>query len=977
MAAISQKISSIIGGVSQQPDTVKFTNQLRVCDNFYPDVATGLTKRPGLQAVNKLNNVADNGTWFTIFRDDQEKYIVQFSKAGALRIWNANNGQEQTINPIDAEATTYATHTEIKDLQMLQINDFIFVLNRSKIVEESLSESPVQNPYAFVAINTVAYSSTYTITLDGTPFAYVTPTTSTTQLNISDIVSNLTSSINANVNYVATALGNYIHIRRADNTDFSIDAKGGSTGVAIDAFKGSVTTVGQLPKQFINNIKIKVAASAETGTDDYWVIFKTNNNTSNGFGSWEETIAPETVLKINEETMPHVIIREADGTFTYRQLDEASALASAGSTSVSGIPSVVGINTATSGGHVVDEQFDAIGGSGTGLRLRVSRIKTLTTTINFLANNPNNYVRRTFSGVIFGNPVYSYSWYSNGNVVGNTSNTNPLVIGNVVRTINTSFETISGESRAGYAQVTTTTGVIEQVVIAQAGQGYIATETVTNVQGDIFEILTTDTSTLTGDESRLKYWKPREVGDTDTNPMPSFVGFPVDSISFFKNRIVFTSRQNVICSQAGDYFNFFASTVITIVDNDPIDLSAGSRKPIKLTEALSTANGLLLFGDNGQYILQTTTESFSPRTAEINLLSNYSMFEDVAPIDIGTSILFMEEGDKCSSVYEMAVNSSPGGKPDIIELTRLIPSYIPSAIFEFKSSQPAGLVALVSEQDKTNIYLYRYFQNGDTRISGWFKWIMPNPVEALDFDQDILYIVTKNGSNYILSTVSLITETPSESLLFEGEYLDVRLDYFDYNPTLIYDATADQTHICFKDGFESMDLQAVLIYLNPDQAGYFEEQSMQVDLSQPIGQRYFLTVDGDQTASRFAIGFKYEATAQLPAFYFVREETRALKDTVNIPTVNRIKVNSYNSGPYKTLVKATGRPDFTLTLPQITANVTAPNSIPLLRNAQATIPIFAKGNLFEFNLIADSPFPTAFTSLDWEGTYDNKGIQSL
>lgn len=977
MAAISQKISSIIGGVSQQPDTVKFTNQLRVCDNFYPDVATGLTKRPGLQAVNKLNNVADNGTWFTIFRDDQEKYIVQFSKAGALRIWNANNGQEQTINPIDAEATTYATHTEIKDLQMLQINDFIFVLNRSKIVEESLSESPVQNPYAFVAINTVAYSSTYTITLDGTPFAYVTPTTSTTQLNISDIVSNLTSSINANVNYVATALGNYIHIRRADNTDFSIDAKGGSTGVAIDAFKGSVTTVGQLPKQFINNIKIKVAASAETGTDDYWVIFKTNNNTSNGFGSWEETIAPETVLKINEETMPHVIIREADGTFTYRQLDEASALASAGSTSVSGIPSVVGINTATSGGHVVDEQFDAIGGSGTGLRLRVSRIKTLTTTINFLANNPNNYVRRTFSGVIFGNPVYSYSWYSNGNVVGNTSNTNPLVIGNVVRTINTSFETISGESRAGYAQVTTTTGVIEQVVIAQAGQGYIATETVTNVQGDIFEILTTDTSTLTGDESRLKYWKPREVGDTDTNPMPSFVGFPVDSISFFKNRIVFTSRQNVICSQAGDYFNFFASTVITIVDNDPIDLSAGSRKPIKLTEALSTANGLLLFGDNGQYILQTTTESFSPRTAEINLLSNYSMFEDVAPIDIGTSILFMEEGDKCSSVYEMAVNSSPGGKPDIIELTRLIPSYIPSAIFEFKSSQPAGLVALVSEQDKTNIYLYRYFQNGDTRISGWFKWIMPNPVEALDFDQDILYIVTKNGSNYILSTVSLITETPSESLLFEGEYLDVRLDYFDYNPTLIYDATADQTHICFKDGFESMDLQAVLIYLNPDQAGYFEEQSMQVDLSQPIGQRYFLTVDGNQTASRFAIGFKYEATAQLPAFYFVREETRALKDTVNIPTVNRIKVNSYNSGPYKTLVKATGRPDFTLTLPQITANVTAPNSIPLLRNAQATIPIFAKGNLFEFNLIADSPFPTAFTSLDWEGTYDNKGIQSL
>jgi hypothetical protein len=35
----------------------------------------------------------------------------------------------------------------------------------------------------------------------------------------------------------------------------------------------------------------------------------------------------------------------------------------------------------------------------------------------------------------------------------------------------------------------------------------------------------------------------------------------------------------------------------------------------------------------------------------------------------------------------------------------------------------------------------------------------------------------------------------------------------------------------------------------------------------------------------------------------------------------------------------------------------------------------AKGDQFEFELIADSPFQTAFTSIDWEGTYDNKGIR--
>ena len=971
MAAISQKINGLIGGVSQQPDTIKSSSQLRICDNYYPDVATGLTKRPGLQAINKLPNAAADGTWFTIFRDDQEKYLVEFTKAGALRIWNAETGAEQTVNPILPEATAYAVHVEQKDLQILQINDFIFVLNRAISVETSTDESIAQDPYAFVSINTVAYSSTYTITLDGTDFIYETSTTANDQLNVADIVTNLVNGINANPLYVAIGLGNHIYIRRLDNADFTIDAKGGNTGTAIEAFQGAVTVVGQLPKQFINNLKIKVAASADTGADDYWVIFKTNNNAANGVGTWEETIAPETILKLDEETMPHVIIREANGAFTYRQLDQASALASIGNTSVPGIPTSMGIVSALSGGHVVDEQFNAIGGSGTSLRLKVTKIKTTVTTVTFAASNPSNYVQRVKVGF-----SYSYNWYSNGIVIAVTSK-DKLTLGNVVFTRVGSFTTISGESRAGYTQTTTITGVIDEVIIAQAGQNYVSGEFVTNTQGDTFSILATNTSALSGDESRLEFWKPREVGDNKTNPLPSFVGFPVDSISFFKNRIVFTSRQNVICSQAGDYFNFFASTVITIVDNDPIDLSAGSTKPIRLTEALATSRGLLLFGDNGQYILETTTESFSPKTAEINLLANYSLFENVSPIDIGNSVLFMEENAKSSAVYEMAISENVGGKPTIVELTRLIPTYIPSAIYQFKASQAANTVALVSRQDPTEIYLYRYFQNGDTRISGWFRWTTPHPVEALDFDQDILYIVTKNDTNYLLSKVSLITDTPSDSILFEGEYLDVRLDYFDYNPLLIYDSIEDETHVCFKDGFETTDIQPVLIYLDPAEAGAFEEQQMQMDLTLNVGQRYFLTVPGNQTTSRFALGFKYEALAQLPAFYVVKDEARALKDTVNVPRISKLKVNSYNSGPYRAVIRASGRDEFSLQLPQITADNYSTNQLPIIRNAQSTIPVMAKGDQFEFELIADSPFQTAFTSIDWEGTYDNKGIKSV
>jgi hypothetical protein len=534
--------------------------------------------------------------------------------------------------------------------------------------------------------------------------------------------------------------------------------------------------------------------------------------------------------------------------------------------------------------------------------------------------------------------------------------------------------------------------------------------------------------------------------------MPSFVGYPVDAISFYKNRMVFTSRQNVICSQAGDYFNFFASTVITIIDSDPIDISASTLKPIRLKHAISAPQGLLLFGDNAQFLLSTTTEAFAPNTAEINLISTLSQTDRIAPIDIGSTYVFVEEGEKASSVYEMAV-SDGGRKPESIELTRLMPTYIPAAVVDMQASQSAGTLAILSKQEIRNLYLYRWFQNGDNRISGWFRWIMPSDVEFFTFDHDILFVVTKHGSNYVLSKMSLLTDTPAESLLFEGQYLDVRLDLFDYNPLVTYDLATDTSSICFKDGFEDLNLQTVLVYLNPDIAGYFQELTIQYDATKPVGQRYFLTRDGNEkaaggkctvdrlagsttatitcqfphrlvtgntitvltgvvpgdyavtvltnttftittvattlidfdkfvftsvnTASKFALGYKYEAMAQLPAFYVVKDEARAAKDTLNIPRVSRIKVNSYNSGPYRAVIRSDGRDDFELELPQINADNYQANNIPIIRNAQSTIPVMAKGDQFEFELIADSPFQTAFTSIDWEGTYNNKGINSL
>jgi hypothetical protein len=974
MAAISQKLANLVGGVSQQPDTVKFSNQLRTCDNYYPDFTLGLAKRPGLQAKGKLANAVADGTWFHIFRDDKEKYIFQFSKAGALKVWDANSGIQQTVNAVAAESVTYATHTSFADLATLQINDYTFILNRTKTVAQGATSSSAYTPFGFVNINTVAFNTDYVITIDGVTFTHTTPNNAggSTQNSVHTIIVALTAAINGNALYVATNVGNSILIRRANNADFSLKATGGTNGTAIEAFKEIVTSVSQLPREFFSDRRIKVEGSAESNSDDYWVVFvpSTAGQTS-GVGHWEETIAPSTVLGMDTTTLPHAVIREANGTFTYRQLDEASAIASAGTTVVTGIPTAVSITSATSGGHVVGEEFAATGGTGKNLRLRVDRVRTDTVTNSYAANS-SSYVAQ-----VEAEDTYKYNWYFAGSQIGQTETTaTSLTVGDITYVINTPFQSVSGQLRAGILSVQTKTGIIDAIAIIQAGQGYTASNNVFNASGDSFTINTVNTQNLEGDAFRLNYWKPRTVGAADTNPMPSFVGNTIDGISFFKNRIVFTSRENVVCSQAGDYFNFFASTVITIVDSDPIDISASSSKPIRFQHLLPIPRaGLLLFGDNAQYVLETTTEAFAPKTAEINRLSSFSLTDTISPIDVGPSYIFVEQGDKATAVYEMNIGDNVGGKPAVQELTKPLPYYIPAAIKNLKVSQAANTFAILSAQDTKSIYLYRFFNAGDTRYSAWFRWILPGTVESFDFDQDIMYVVTKQGSNYVLNTMSLLTETPSQSLLFEGQYLDVRLDYFDYNPTLVYKSATDTTRVCFKDGFDNSEEQPVLMYVNPAIAGYFEEQTLQYDATAPTGEKYYLEAEGNQTTSKFAIGYKYEATAELPAFYFVKAEGN--KDTLNIPRINRLKINSYNSGPYQALVVSEGRDDFLVSLPQINANYYLADNIPIIRNAESTVPILAKGNQFSFSLIADSPFPTAFTSVTWEGTYNNKGIQAL
>lgn len=889
MPAISQKIPFLVGGVSQQPDSVMLPGQFRECENYYPDPSFGLQKRPGTKFIKHLNNSSGDGSWFYISKGPEDKLVIQVSHAGVMTVWDGLSGVQQVLNDT-ASSVAYATHQDAADIEMLEINDYVFFLNRKVTVEDTGTSSPAQSLFAFIKVNTVASETSYDVKLDGTLYTYNVGA-APTNLSVKYILNGLDGVIPSGT-YTKTIVGNCMIIKRNNNADFDISASGGVAGNGLEAFKGTVTGVESLPGQFGDGYILKVAGSADSA-DDYYLKFETSDGSATGAGSWVETIAPDTPLGLDAETMPHALIQEADGTYTFRELSEAAANAYVTLTSVTGIPTAVSVTSNGTARWNIGQTFAVYGGTGINLRLKVTSI-----------------------------------------------NNNRQITG---------------------------------VEILRAGQGYTATDVVNNLEGDTFTITTVATQTLSGSTWADQFWGQRSVGDEDSSQSPSFVGSQITGISSFKNRLVLTSQENVVCSRAGEFLEFYPSSVLTTVASDPIDLSAGATTRLQFRHALQHPNGLMVFGDSAQYILQTRTEAFSPATAELNLVSSFTHSSSISPIDLGSTFLTIDENNTSVTVNELTVNVdvSPLKK----DLTKVIPSYIPNGIIQISNSLTAALFGLVSVQTPNNIYLFRYYtQDNERFLSSWFKWTFPGEVVLFELVESEAYIVLKADNEFIFLQMSLLTESPGGAILFENKYIDLRLDVFDYNPTTFYDAGLDQTKVFFREGAEIASAVPCLVQITANDSSYVLYPDLEEDLGAPVGEQYYVLVDGDQTAQEFALGYQFTSEIRFPSFYVKRDK---LSDDVNVPVIHRVKLYSHESGPFEISLDVPGRAQFNLTLPQITANLSEANQAPMLRTAENIIPILAKGTDADLRVHCISPFPLSLVSLTWEGTYNNKGIKAV
>jgi hypothetical protein len=132
---------------------------------------------------------------------------------------------------------------------------------------------------------------------------------------LNDLVSDINGQTFGGTTYTAVKVGPGMYIS-ADNP-FTISVVGGPSEDALFVFQETTPTVADLPIQCKDGYVVKVVNSTDINVDDMYVKFVADSGATYGTGVWEETLAPEIQYKFDPLTMPHQLVRNADGSFTF------------------------------------------------------------------------------------------------------------------------------------------------------------------------------------------------------------------------------------------------------------------------------------------------------------------------------------------------------------------------------------------------------------------------------------------------------------------------------------------------------------------------------------------------------------------------------------------------------------------------------------------------------------------------------------
>ena len=280
----------------------------------------------------------------------------------------------------------------------------------------------------------------------------------------------------------------------------------------------------------------------------------------------------------------------------------------------------------------------------------------------------------------------------------------------------------------------------------------------------------TNASCTIGQGFSIPQWGERTVGDLISAPNPSFVGNTINNVFFFRNRLGFLTDDNVVLSRVSEFFNFFPETVLSVIDSDPIDVAASHTKVSILKHAKTMGQELILFSDQTQFVLSASSDALTPKTANVNVATEFENDTNSVPVSSGRSIYFLIKKGLFAGVREYVTMEDLTIK-EAADITIHVPKYIPANIFKMAASTNEDVLVLIGSDNPNKLYINRwlYGERGQKILNAWSTFILNSSKTILnvDFIDTDLFMVVRNSNNV----------TSIEKLPFESNFTETNADF--------------------------------------------------------------------------------------------------------------------------------------------------------------------------------------------------------
>lgn len=312
---IEQSIPTMFQGVSRQPPSVRLPGQLEEGVNALFSVVTGgFEKRPGTRLDLSVTGItaSDDLFVYSYTRDDTERYIITIDPAtGTLRVFDLVAGVERSVSTPDGVGYLSAAAGSL-DFSATTLADTTLIANGA--VETALDPLSVAPPAPSMAVIYVAGSDagTYRVRIDDVEqYAGVAVAGADTYDIAADMRSVLATNLGSD--WLVEHSGSYVILTQLSDLPFTVETGDPLGDAYLKAVHDSVPASSALPARAKGGMVVAVGTA---DTKFYMKFVETEHHQ----GYWEETIEPGRINNFDAATMPHKLVREADGNFTFSRV---------------------------------------------------------------------------------------------------------------------------------------------------------------------------------------------------------------------------------------------------------------------------------------------------------------------------------------------------------------------------------------------------------------------------------------------------------------------------------------------------------------------------------------------------------------------------------------------------------------------------------------------------------------------------------